>query len=115
MVTIPDLARLGTTGLRAVIQFVGADEIVVEHGISRRFRPRSRWVAFCGTAFLHAVPRHVLDRFTLCAAAEDLTPADIRDLPLPRPPGPSPCQPSPTARSATLRNGSARRPAHVAC
>ncbi|WP_405769432.1 hypothetical protein OG539_33250 [Actinacidiphila glaucinigra] len=90
VVTIPDLARLGTTGLRAVIQFVGADEIVVEHGISRRFRPRSRWVAFCGTAFLHAVPRHVLDRFTLCAAAEDLTPADIRDLPLPRPPGPSP-------------------------
>jgi magnesium chelatase subunit D len=85
VVAIPDLARLGPAGLHALIQFVGADETVVEHGISLRFRPRSRWLAFCGTAFLDAAPRFVLDRFVLRAPAEDLTPEDVRGLPLPRP------------------------------
>ncbi|MGW0605119.1 hypothetical protein [Streptomyces sp. NPDC002644] len=81
VVVVPDLARLGVAGLRAALQIVGAEETVVEHaGVSRRFRPRSRWLVLCETAALTTVPRHVRERFALRASAVGITPEQVAAL-----------------------------------
>ncbi|MEV6007773.1 magnesium chelatase [Streptomyces sp. NPDC051976] len=65
-VVVPDLARLGLPGLRAAVQLVGADVVSVErHGVSERWRPRARWLAFCRGDEVGQLSPHLLDRFAV--------------------------------------------------
>ncbi len=65
-VVVPDLARLPLAGLRAAVGVLGADVAAVErHGVSARWRPRARWLAFCRQDDVGGVSPHLLDRFPL--------------------------------------------------
>ncbi|MFI6700646.1 hypothetical protein ACIBJC_17025 [Streptomyces sp. NPDC050509] len=93
LAVVPDLARLGVTGMRAVVQLLGADVATVEHsGLRHRWRPRARWLAVCRAEDTERVSPHVLDRFPV-----RLSVAGLRTLPAagPFPAGPFPAGPFP--------------------
>ncbi|MFE4831624.1 hypothetical protein [Streptomyces sp. NPDC056672] len=77
LVVVPDLARLSVSGMRAVVQLLGADVATVEHsGLRHRWRPRARWLAVCRAEDTERVPPHLLDRFPV-----RLSVAGLRTLP----------------------------------
>ncbi|HET9380636.1 MAG TPA: magnesium chelatase [Streptomyces sp.] len=79
LAVVPDLARLSVAGMRAAVQVLGADVVVVERtGLSRTVRPRVRWLAACRAADVGRLSRHMLERF-----AVRLSMADLRTLPPP--------------------------------
>lgn len=86
LVVVPDLARLGVSGMRAVVQILGADVATVEHsGLRRQWQPRARWLAVCRAEDTERVSPHLLDRFPV-----RLSVAGLRTLPGPDPLGPLP-------------------------
>ncbi|QXE34758.1 hypothetical protein KQY30_11175 [Streptomyces sp. GMY02] len=86
LVVVPDLARLGVSGMRAVVQLLGADVATVEHsGLRRQWQPRARWLAGCRAEDTERVSPHLLDRFPV-----RLSVAGLRTLPGPDPLGPLP-------------------------
>jgi magnesium chelatase subunit D len=65
-VLVPDLTRLGLTGLRAAVTLLGAETASVErHGASIHWRPRARWLAFARRDDVGRLSPHLLDRFPL--------------------------------------------------
>ncbi|WP_258572799.1 magnesium chelatase [Streptomyces sp. KM273126] len=78
LAVVPDLTRLSVAGMRAAVQLVGADLVVVEHtGLSHAARPRTRWLAACRSSDAGRLSPHLLDRFAvrLSAAGLNLPPA----------------------------------------
>ncbi|MFD8964463.1 hypothetical protein ACFV0C_05555 [Streptomyces sp. NPDC059568] len=79
LVVVPDLARLSVSGMRAVVQLLGADVATVEHsGLRHRWQPRARWLAVCRAEDTERVSPHLLDRFPV-----RLSVAGLRTLPGP--------------------------------
>ncbi|MYZ39335.1 hypothetical protein GT002_30595, partial [Streptomyces sp. SID4917] len=77
LVVVPDLARLSVSGMRAVVQLLGADVATVEHsGLRHRWQPRARWLAVCRAEDTERVSPHLLDRFPV-----RLSVAGLRTLP----------------------------------
>ncbi|MDG9716554.1 magnesium chelatase [Streptomyces sp. DH24] len=73
LVVVPDLARLSVAGMRAAVQLLGADVVVVERtGLCRTARPRARWLAACRSADVGRLSRHLLDRFAVRLSVADL-------------------------------------------
>jgi magnesium chelatase subunit D len=63
---IPDLARLGTGVLRAVLATVGADVVHVErHDVGESWQPTGRWLAACSAQDAATLSPHLLDRFPI--------------------------------------------------
>nr|SBO95798.1 ChlI component of cobalt chelatase involved in B12 biosynthesis / ChlD component of cobalt chelatase involved in B12 biosynthesis [Nonomuraea gerenzanensis] len=74
LVVVPDLARVGLPGQRALITLLDAPVAVLErHGYHRAWAPRLRCLAACDTAEVGTVPPHLLDRFPVRATAAGLT------------------------------------------
>ncbi|MFJ2175180.1 hypothetical protein ACIOHE_20060 [Streptomyces sp. NPDC087851] len=108
LAVVPDLARLGVTGMRAVVQLLGADVATVEHsGLRHRWRPRARWLAVCRAEDTERVSPHVLDRFPV-----RLSVAGLRTLPAagPFPAGQLPAGPLSDAWRAALESAAAGHP-----
>ncbi|MEU5367347.1 CHAT domain-containing protein [Streptomyces sp. NPDC005925] len=73
LAVVPDLARLSVAGMRAAVQVLGADVVVVERtGLRRTLRPRTRWLAACRAADVGRLSRHLLERFAVRLSVADL-------------------------------------------
>ncbi|WP_189878689.1 magnesium chelatase [Streptomyces bluensis] len=73
LAVVPDLTRLSVAGMRAAVQLVGADLVVVEHtGLSHAARPRTRWLAACRSSDAGRLSPHLLDRFAVRLSAAGL-------------------------------------------
>ncbi|MFE4059864.1 hypothetical protein ACFXP3_26835, partial [Streptomyces sp. NPDC059096] len=106
LAVVPDLARLGVTGMRAVVQLLGADVATVEHsGLRHRWRPRTRWLAVCRTEDTERVSPHLLDRFPV-----RLPVAGLRTLPSAPDDPLGPVGPLPGAWRAVLEQTAAGHP-----
>ncbi|MFE3829178.1 hypothetical protein [Streptomyces sp. NPDC059092] len=112
LAVVPDLARLGVTGMRAVVQLLGADVATVEHsGLRHLWRPRARWLAAIRAEDTERVSPHLLDRFPVRLSVAGLrTPPAAEPCVPPDPLGP--LGPLPDAWRTALESSAAGHPRH---
>ena len=77
LVVIPDLTRLSLPAARACVALMGSEVAYLErHGHRDSWQPRLCWLAGCSRPDIGLVSPHLLDRFALRLAGQDLAKAD---------------------------------------
>ncbi|GAB4367857.1 MAG: magnesium chelatase [Elainellaceae cyanobacterium] len=77
LVIIPDLTRLSLPAARACVALMGSEVAYLErHGHRDSWQPKLCWLAGCSRSEIGLVSPHLLDRFALRLAGQDLVTSD---------------------------------------
>lgn len=77
LVIIPDLTRLSLPAARACVALMGSEVAYLErHGHRDSWQPKLCWLAGCSRSDIGLVSPHLLDRFALRLAGQDLVTSD---------------------------------------